>query len=265
MPFEQSRRDALRLAGVTAGFSLAGCLSNISLSRQPRHLGESASVERGAVTVDDVEVQQTLVYLLGSAHPSVHGEAGTQYAVVDVSSDSIDDLHRTARDALRVYFDSERYEWSGVTLVRNMEEENAASLAFSVPTDASVTEGRVDWVDESGDAAASWKISGGTADRLSNPPEFSVVSFDAPQSAENGDRIEATVKVRNEGGTDGLFRAELGFHSLSGRPIFHTIVPPDQTVVHTEQVEVHSGPGTEDTLGLHWGRGSLTRTVQVEE
>lgn len=268
MPFEQSRRDALRLAGTAAGFSLAGCLSNISFNANPLSVGDSATVERGDVTVEAVRARQTLVALKNQVHPAggVHGKPATQFAVVDVTTDGMAEFQETAEGAVAVYLDSEQYEWSPTTLIRNMNEENAASLAFSVPTDVAVTEGRIEWVEASGDTAASWTIPQEVLERLSDPPKFSVASFSVPSAAEDNSSIEATIEAQNIGGSDGVFLAEIGFtaNSVSHR-LFELDVPAGETVTHTERLEVHSSHGNEETLAFGWGRGSLTRTVRIEE
>lgn len=279
VPNRLSRRSALQIMGFATLGSGAGCLSqsqnrspanqeteNISTttattrlpttsttatstpSESPRlNVGESATVNGTAVTISAVETTRFLVVLGPGMHWTVHAKADEQYVLAHVSGVN----RNEAREAMLLELDGEMYE----TVDSHLAGQHDPRAAMAVPADITPQTGLLRW-----DDTAEWQLPATVLSRLRDPPAFEVRRFDVV-AEENGDAT-ATFEIRNVGGHDGTFIAELGSTDISDQSEIRVPIPAGETVTQQKSISLHSDP-EKDTIILDWGSGRKERTISA--
>ncbi len=203
------------------------------------------------------------VVVKAGVHSEVYRRPDTQYVIVDVSTDGVPDPVQTVRDAVRLSLDSRQYSVVERDLYRNQRKKNAVSVALSAPASVSANTGKVVWTGESSAPDAAWRVPQDVLDALTAPPEFAVTAFEVPAETTEGSAIEAAVTVRNSGGSDGTFVAELGPTSRSDQPEVRLRVPRGETTTRVESVRLYGKAGSDETITLDWGAGTAERSVHI--
>jgi hypothetical protein len=275
-----SRRDALRLGGLLAGASVAGCLGGDGSARTTTAtrmttattttaeqveanvtVGESVTLPDGTdLAVADAWVQQSVVHRV--SHHEVTALADRQFVLAHVAAE-------VGYDGFALDVDGDAYpashEAAGVALdgvrVEGRETEPLL-LGWAVPKPLDATEVAV--VYERENAAVRWTAGSDVAATLSAPPEFAVREFTAPESVVPDEPFEVAVTVENAGGSDGTFRASLGLADRSDYPELRLDVPAGERATHAESHSLSADEGSA-TFALDWGLDSMERTVTVEE
>ena len=270
MPPVRSRRSVLQLGATLSGLALSGCASTDGHvdTTTPRpdalSVGDSTEVQRGTVTVESIRAQRMFVGLMAGAHSEVYARPDTQYVLADVVTDDIADPTRTVRNALHLSLDSTRYDVVERYLTRNRRAEHETSVAFPIPASASVTAGELVWTGESSGQEISWTLPQDVLAVLAAPPEFTVAAFTVPATAGRGSSVEAATTVRNAGGSDGAFVAELGSTNLSDQSEIRVDVPAGESTTHSEEISLYGDPGSDETVVLDWGSETMERSVRIE-
>lgn len=223
-----------------------------------REVGEPYETDAGwAVTVENVAVHHG-VRKFGTVHVDPAWEDGAQFVVADVTVDGrgpdVTDLDVAAEtDTVdrsgRIYVHSERNA-----------DETRQRFGFAVPTDPAPSQAALVWRPDDG-PTVRWTLSDGTVDALGVAPAFTVESFATPETA-TGSTFETELTVRNDGGRDARFLAEVGDAAMSDQPEVTLDVPAGETATKRPSVPAHFGDDDEMTVVLRWEGGTTERTVR---
>lgn len=272
-----SRRRALQFGGALATLGLGGCLgssdSPTTTSGEPGvtttadriglNLGESASVPERTVTVESLQGHQMLlVQFAGGVHRVVHSRPETQFLVAEVALTGAAQAIETTRDEMAVDLGSERYDVTEERLVWNEEHSGRVRVAFPLPSDLAETDGTVLWRGDDGEAAASWTVPTDIQGRLAAPPAFEVRSFGIGSTTQDADEVMARFEVANTGGSDGVFRAELGSKQISDQPEVAVRVRAGESVTARYTRSLYGPDDEPETIVLDWGRDSDAVTIR---
>lgn len=132
------------------------------------------------------------------------------------------------------------------------------AVPVPLPTDAD--EAAVVWRSDEGHEAR-WRVDGTTVAELARPPEFVVEDLVVPETAADGEEIEAEITLRNDGGRTDWFAAELGFASASDATDLEIPLDAGERVTVPRGLTARFGERDEATVVLDWGLDSLARTV----
>lgn len=224
-------------------------------------IGETATVSDGSITVQEVRAERSIVVLDGSSHTEVVTEEDSQFVVVSLRTQGNIETVDAARRASLLVIDGQRYSVADYAFP---PQGDAFAVAFQVPLDIDASESEFRWVDDD-QVAAVWSTPPSVIQQLNSPPEFDVVSFTVPETAEPFVEFEVTVEVENTGNGDGTFVAELGLASRSDQSPFRLDVPKNERVTGVEEKQVQGDPGEQETIILDWGLDRLERTIDVVE
>lgn len=213
------------------------------------------------VTLHDVSIQRQFTFV-DDSHFKVGGEADRVYLLARGTSNLAD-------YALQLKLGDQRFTTTDeigeipVPDVRVDREQvpDPGLYAFDLPTDLGEGDATILLADR--DTTVGWSLSKDTVARLLDPPIFENVDLMTPDSASKGDSVDVTVSVKNAGGSDGTFLAELGPTTYSDLPEIYVDVPAQSTSEATETFSTASATGDKFTLRLKWGYGSAERTIEL--
>lgn len=281
MVSDQSRRRAI----VTVGSSLflAGCSSSASepssddtqtvvstttTDESRLELGETAEDGTKRVTIEDTQLQQ-LVARRSSSHVTVTGSRETEHVVASITTNfapqtgcSLNDLN------LQLDLDGSIYRADEGCLYNYGQQNREEDVSFEIPNDAAAKTASIRWVRNDGTVAGVWPISERTSAKLSSPPRFTVESFDVPAEAKEGEDVTASIKIKNEGESSGIFRYVLETPNRT-TPIYEYFeIGSGERAKRDHEISinsVHQSSDSELRLSLDWGVNTLHRTIEVNE
>lgn len=212
------------------------------------------------MTVENVAVRHG-VTKFGTVHIDPTWEDGVQFVVADVA---VDGGGPDVAD-LDVAVETDTLDRSGRIYVHAEAnaDETRQRFGFAVPTDPAPSEAALVWRRDDG-PAVRWPLDADAVRALGVAPAFAVESFAAPE-ATTGAEIETTLTVRNDGGRDGRFLAEVGDAAMSDQPEFTLDVPAGETATGHPHVPAHFGSDDRLTVVLRWENGSEERRVRRGE
>jgi hypothetical protein len=225
-------------------------------------VGETATVERGDVTVQDATAH-LVVAVGGSDHVELVGERGAQYLAAAVKVSFGTPVNCVLEDPpLALFLSDARYDVSMACLYEREWDKNQGPMAFRVPRDVDFDAGRLAWIADD-EPAVSWRLPDATVDRLRNPPAFAVRSFEVPGEAQAGATVEASFAVENTGDGPGEFVYQFDTGRTTRPDLGKVDVGAGERVTETREFEVYGEAGTRMTVTLNWGLGSKSRTLDV--
>ena len=229
-------------------------------------MGETVTTDAGTeVTVADPAVSMFVISVhagTSTVHPDVGGDPDAQFLRISVQASG----GGTATPPSR--YESIRSTVDGRVLgnVRPFQLENGADrYALSVPVDDYDSAGVV-WHHE-GDRKAMWRLGADTIELLASAPSFAVRRFEAPETVQRGESIEATLTVANTGARDGTFVAEFGDFTLISDVGEETVdvIAGGETTRSLTYDPPYWRDVSEIQLTLDWGSDQASRTVTVED
>lgn len=211
-----------------------------------------------APSIEKITATRSFVYLLAGVHPAGHTSPDTTFVFARVSGEvdrdeyalSVGDIEHPAR--------------------RRVGGRSVASLREGVPDgDGTLLGFAIDGAVAPADATIHGP-EGTTAlpevarEFLRNPPSITVTGFQVPDRAKRGSTVTVTLTLRNDGGTAGTFRGNVGSAGLSGQPVKTIDVPPDSTRTEEYIVSLYADGETE-TIRCSWGIDQIERTVELTD
>jgi hypothetical protein len=219
-------------------------------------VGDSATA-----TLHEVSIQRQFTFI-DVSHFKVGGEANSVYLLVRGTANLADHTLELQLGNQR-FTTTDKVAHVPVSNVRFDREQvsDPGLYAFDLPTDLGDGDASIVLADR--DATVGWSLSKDTVSRLLNPPSFENVDLVAPDSASKGDSVDVTVSVKNAGGSDGTFLAELGPTTHSDLYEIYVDVSSQSTGEVTKTFSTESATDDTFTLRLKWGYGGIERTVEL--
>ncbi|WP_192498443.1 hypothetical protein [Halorussus halophilus] len=240
MTSPRSRRSLLRTGSALAVAGFTGCLgqsgadtpggttvdttTDSTTTDEPKTEQRPTDTETTtagqALSVEGVRVQSSLLYLNTPDSMKVASPDERQFVFADVTPSSSDALPPTV-DAFELVVDDVRVDGtqkpgpvSGPRMVHSPnppydpDVRETGWIAFEVPN--SLDADSVELVYETGGESVSKPLSSDALSKLADaPPEFELVSLDAPESVGAEEVFDVSVTVENVGESDATFRGVL--------------------------------------------------------
>ena len=214
--------------------------------------------------VHGIRLETSFAYVTSDYH--VVAPTDTQFVFANVYSG-------LPRENLALIVDDDKYEF-GVGIHPDAtvlaEAEGVERLAgFAVPRDIDATD--VKLVLEAGDGVETLAtFDNELVEKLNNPPEFEVVSFDLPETGSVEADIPITATVRNTGGREGTFFATLERDDLTSATQYFGLTVPANGRAQWNGVKSYGptpnrGGRNDFTYRLDWDQSSASSTITVSK
>lgn len=214
------------------------------------------TLQAGDYTVELSTPQVRASVLEIVTHVDVRAEPGVQFLVLTAASDAaIDEL------PLSLVTDGTPVDQQ-VSSVGHPESETNVTVTVPVPVNEYDT---ATFVLESGGESDRLAVPDTVVTALGNAPEFTVTSFDVPDSVTHGDTFEASFTVANDGTRDARFLAEFGHGQLSDTGEVSIAVPAGEQRTHTGAIEPYYDTNLNVVpVILDWGLDRCRIDVSIE-
>lgn len=209
-------------------------------------------------TIEKITATRSFVYLLASVHPAGYTSPDTTFVFARASGEvdcdeyalSVGDLEHPAR--------REVGGQSVASLRNGFPDGDGTLLAFAVegavaPADATI---------QGPDGATALPEAARVF--LRNPPSITVTGFQVPDRAKRGSTATVSLTLRNDGGTAGTFRGNVGSTALSGQPV-RTIDVPAESKRTVEYIVSLYEEGETETIRCWWGVDHEERTIELTD
>ncbi|MDS0242248.1 MULTISPECIES: hypothetical protein [unclassified Haloferax] len=223
---------------------LSGCISNVdrysgtdnSSQGDRLPLSESIQTDQGwSLSVTNTRVRKCVIQT-NTVHSNPACGQGTQYLLVDVETSGSD---APSASTLNIGFDfAGKYIEAQPLDSRSNQKSMVATYAVTVDVSSAPSGATIVWQGER-DEQARWAVPKETVTKLSSSPEFHIESFEAPDTAADGQEVEVLITVANQGDRDGRFIAELGDAALSDQPEISIEVKKGESVTEIYDIEVN--------------------------
>lgn len=218
----------------------------------------SAETTTPTPTLETITATRSFEYLLAGVHPAGYTSPDTTFVFARVGGEvdpdeyalNVGDIEHPTR---------RRVGGRSVPSLREgVPDGEGTLLAFAIEGAVAPADATIHGPD------GSTALPEAAREFLRHPPSITATGFQVPDRATRGSTATVTVTLRNDGGTTGTFRGNLGSTGLSGQPVRTIDVSPDSTRTEEYIVSLYEDGETE-TIRLHWGVDTEERTIELTD
>lgn len=271
------RRKFLRAGTVATGYGLAS-ISSV----------DAASVPKNSQNTD-ATVLRSVSHLPLPDSPELKVPEGGQFLFVPISApgkSASPEREYPSIDRYHLVIDNDQFAGSRrvggarladimmwhSTLGRPYSSRIGEGIAvFEIPASMDTRRAVVDYRPDGGSAERVTELAEDTVESMTSAPSFVVESVDVPDTVTKGESAIASVRVRNDGSRDGVFRTIVGPASTPHKTTVTVPVPSGEQV--TAGIGFEFPPRVPDqnidasadsvTYVLDWGFGATENTIEV--
>lgn len=276
------RRTALKRVGAGGLLSvLGGCLgtavrsdsSTVTPSRSTRatrttrlsattvsavDVGHTVSIEGGRLAATAPDLQRFVLDVYKHPHADVVSDPSRKYLTFELLHFDLDEVPVT----VDLVTDAGRRNASFTDLYYGYDySTNTEKVGFAFDEGATRSHAELRYLRDD-EPVARWRVDESTLHRFNHPPKLEVRSISIPDEVTAGDRIEAEVRVRNDGETRGEFVATVGTTNRSHLRIERFPVASGTSTTRSVSLGSPSRSGSV-TAVFDYGRRRIERDVTV--